>query len=135
MNLGLNNRTDLKILRDKMNKALATISDEVGISFNVGSMSYENDGTSATIKVGASAIGEDGKIVDKAAVEFEKYCDLVGLKPDDLGKPVVVGGKSFVVSGLNMKAKKYPVIARAPSGKSYKLSAAAVRTWLRGTAA
>jgi len=53
----------------------------------------------------------DKAVLDSAAkAEFENYADMFGLRPDDYGREFVANGKVYVVSGFDMKRRKYPIL-------------------------
>ena len=58
---------------------------------------------------------------DAGENQFASTAHLVGLHADDFGKTFQVHGKTFRITGLNLRARKFPVCAvNTTDGKSYK---------------
>lgn len=109
-----------KTVSEAIMAALAVIESEHDVKFSRGSATYGSHDFS--IKISATDTGENGEVFDLAAEEFTQYANLVGLKPEDLGKVFRSGGKGFVVAGLKLKNRKMPVLATS-GGKTYKFTA------------
>ena len=116
-------RPFLNKAREHIDKALAAVGEELGVNLQLGNCRY-TPGESFTFKLEGLALGEDGKAVSKEASDFVMLATSFGLKPEDLGKEFVSRGETFKITGLNLKAKKYPIQAEMLSnGKSYKFPA------------
>ena len=109
--------------REHIDKALAAVGKELGVNIQLGNCRY-SPGESITFKLEGNALGEDGKAVSRGASDFAMLATSFGLKPEDLGKEFVSRGETFKITGLNLKAKKYPIQAEMLSnGKGYKFPA------------
>jgi len=106
-------------LRKKLQAALEKVSEELGWKLSLGSCKYYSV---AEFKLEAAPIGETGEAVSKVAEDFKKLARVYGFKPEDLGRQFQYSGYRFELLGLNIKCRKYPVLAkRIQNGKHYKL--------------
>jgi len=106
-------------LRKKLQAALEKVSEELGWKLSLGSCKYSSV---AEFKLEAAPIGDTGEAVSKVAEDFKKLARVYGFKPEDLGRQFQYGGYRFELLGLNIKYRKYPVLAkRIQDGKQYKL--------------
>lgn len=72
------------------------------------------DGHIMNIKLEVTAPDQHGQFVTKMEVNFKKLAEVYGLKKDDLHRPMIhpSTGDVYIVSGLNPKAKKYPILCK-----------------------
>lgn len=107
----LNDKTALRLLRNKIDEALGAVAQECGLSkLQTGHIRYEYDGLSAKITVNAEATAKDGSNADER--EFKRYAPLFGLKESDLHRKITFGGKRYEIVGLRPNRRKYPVLCR-----------------------
>jgi hypothetical protein len=107
-----------------MKAALAAVEADLGVTIEVGGGSYDPTGE-FTPKVRVKLAG-----ADRAA--FEKYAPMVGLDPADFGREFSYNGKTVRISGLNLRAPRFPVILTdVKTGKTYKAPEDSVRLRLR----
>ena len=111
----------LKVIREKMNEALAVL-EEIGIHTNVTNISYQDQ--NATVKVEISVMGENGEIVSKEALDYERYRDMYELP--ELGTTFQNRGQTYTITGLKPRSHKYPVLAERADGKTFKFPRSAV---------
>jgi hypothetical protein len=115
--------TTLNMIRREMDEALAKIGARHGVSFNLGSMRYDGDGSRFTVKTECLRRSEDGTVETKEAKDFTRLAHLYGLKPEHLGVTVTMGGEHYRISGLSTRSRKYPILAmRLKDGKTYKFT-------------
>jgi hypothetical protein len=114
----LNDAVALKILRDRIDKALGLIKAELGLTvLRTGNISYERDGASCRIQVKAETT-VDGKT--KEELDFRTYHTLFGLKAHHLHAKFYRHGEPFEVVGIVPSRRKFPVVAKnVISGKRY----------------
>lgn len=127
----LNNRQDLRTLRSDLQAALSDLETKHGITFNVGRMTYEADGSMAKIKLSAvsgEAPGNVGDLGTPEAVEYATRAPEFGLEKAWLGREFNCVHGTFKLVGLKPRARKYPVVAQAENGKRYKMPVAIVRS-------
>ena len=110
-------RENLDILRpiieDTLNKELT----KFGLSIDLGSISFGDNDFRTKLKV-MCGTNEDG-----AKRDWEKYARLFGLNAEDFGTLFINGGKTFQVSGIAVKSRKYPILATNEHGVEYKFPA------------
>lgn len=72
-----------------------------------------------------------GEGTDKTAVarkEFETYCHLFDLTPEDFGREFTCQFETYRIVGLKPERPKYPILGlRLKDGKTYKIPLAAVQ--------
>lgn len=130
------NRESVRVLRTKIDAALATVGKEMGLSLKAGNCYFT--GTTATFKLEVATIAADGKVVNKMAEEFRRYAPLYHLKPDDLGREFTIPFTTakYVVEGIKPSSRKYPIICKKLyDGKMYKMTARQVVGALYGAKA
>lgn len=109
----------LRIVREKMDEALAVLAD-IGIHAKVGGISYQDQ--NATVKVEIAVMGENGEVVSKEALDYERYREMYDLP--ELGTTFVNRGVMYTITGLKPRSTKYPVLAERVDGKIFKFTRA-----------
>ncbi len=104
-------KAGIKLLNADIAEALQAVADKHGISVKVNGGTYDPSGLFKP-RVAFTADNH-------AEAEFKQYANLFGLKPDAFGKTFTNSGRTFTIAGLNLKARKRPVLATADDGKSY----------------
>lgn len=104
--------------------ALAALAEKHGVTIEYRGGKYE--ATSFEFKMRAVVKPTDGSIPGPEAAAFRVNATFYGLRPEDLGKSVVLGGIPMVITGLNTRSHKMPIILKAARG-SMKASAESVR--------
>lgn len=112
-------------LRADIVSALKGVEEKYNLKFSVGNAKHDYVYCELTLK--ASTISPSGETQTKQATNFKKYCDLFGLKAEDLNKMFAANGTTYKIIGLNAASTKYPVIVSDPKGKEYKFTAEGVR--------
>tara|TARA_R110002096_G_C14661938_1_gene728410 strand:- start:20779 stop:21171 length:393 start_codon:yes stop_codon:yes gene_type:complete len=127
------NKRVLEALRDDINKALrdADIDVRYGIELKTGKCSF--NANNATMKLEIAAVGDDGQVESKEAIAWKSRAELMGLPTDGIGKKFSWNGCEYTVTGLNTKARKYPVCASL-QGKTYRFPVSVVVGALRASA-
>jgi hypothetical protein len=75
------------------------------------------------LRVAGTADGRSGE-----QAEFEKYCFIAGLTPEDFGLEFTYNGEDYRVTGIAAKRSKNPVItARIRDGKRFVFSSDVLR--------
>ena len=67
-----------------------------------------------------STADSTGKTVNPAKANFESKAFLVGVKKTSFGKTFSARGVNYTITGLNTRAKKYPIQAQRGNGQQYK---------------
>lgn len=115
-------RTALGLIKQRIIDTAGPAAAELGlaISFEGGTFGDK----SATLKLEVAIVAADGTVETKAKQDFEKYCALVGLKPEDFGRVFTHRGRRFKICGLKPGAGKFPLLATdQASGKVFKFPA------------
>ena len=120
MTAQLNDKQQLRVLREKIAAALASVEREEDIKFTVGGISYRRDGSSARIKLSVATVAKDGTVADPARGAWARYAaSLYDLPLDALDRQVVIRGKVFTVAGLALNRPKNPVKLVDPRGGEF----------------
>jgi len=119
-----------KNLRDIQNDIMDAISE---VESKHGITIAPHGGTQghldATLKFKLSATNEDGE--NQAALDFKRYANLYGMKPEWLGEEIRNGGKVYTITGFLPNRRKNVVEITNPKGKGYVISAEAIVTAMR----
>lgn len=122
-------RQTLKMLRPELEQALKALGEKYGLAFTAGNGSFGGD--AGSMKININVIPEDGKIISKEAKDFEQYAELYyKVKPSDLGRTIIIQGRSFVLTGLKLGVKRPFVIKDLKKNKNYQCNAEAVKAAL-----
>lgn len=122
------NRANVRILNKEILAALKPISQKHGLVLEKNAKTYYRDRLPGMFQFIIRVEGEDGEVLDTKAQEFQNGARLVGLDPNDLGREFVIRGSRYKITGLNLRARKYPVLGeRLSDGKTYKFGASTVQ--------
>ncbi|MCK9445938.1 hypothetical protein M0Q50_03500 [bacterium] len=114
--LKLNDNSSLEILRDEVNNRLKDIEKDFGVSMKVGHISYQQ--LKATFRLDATIAS-----VDVSKIDYEKYCGFFDIPKDSYGKTFISGGTTYKICGINIKARKFPIVAQnLKDNKMYKFN-------------
>ncbi len=117
-------RANVRTLMDEVHEALAPIAEKHGLVLDRKGKTFYADKVPVMFQMLVRVEDSDGKVLDSKAQQFKASASLVGLKAEDLGKTFVIRGASYEVSGLNLRAHKFPVLATSTAtGKTYKFPA------------
>jgi hypothetical protein len=116
--------TSLDKLREDMTKLLESYGIQHDINFQVGKISYSQDYANIGIK---AYVKDNTNNIDGKKSEFERNSRVIGASPDWFGKRAMLNGKWYTVSGINTRARKYPVILSCDDGTSVKSTIESVR--------
>jgi hypothetical protein len=112
-------------LRQDIETVIAGVGQKYGISIKVGGCRYSPE--NATFKLELATIANDGTVATREAKDFTEYAELFGLKPEQLGTTIQFRGESYVVRGLAVKSRRFPVLTqRVSDGKFFKLQVGAL---------
>lgn len=111
--------------RFDLQEAFAAVGKRHDISIKHGKITYSDTSFSFKVECVKTDVGD----VKKS--EFEKFCKLYGLEPEDYGRQFILEGKTYRLDGLNLNAQKYRCrCTELSSGDSYKMTLDSVRTAL-----
>ena len=117
----------VKAIRMAMDKALAKVEKEYGITIKTGNARFSGD--EVTFKVKANTMGNDGTVNTREANMWDLHADMNGLGHLKVGDTVNLQGKSFTIAGWNTRARKSPVNITDQNGRGYKCSVAMVKMY------
>lgn len=116
-------RSDCKIIRTALNKALADVGKELGLDIRAGNASY--DDISVRFKVECVCTG-----ADKGKADFEAECGYFHLPASAYKAEFKYNGKTWILEALKPNRPKYPILASQKSapGSNFKLPRQAIST-------
>ena len=117
-------RTTVRLLGDKIEEALQAVAKEYGVAIKRGNGTFEP--SNFTMKIECSVV-VDGNVVTKEAEHFKRYATFYGMKPEDLGKTIRVGRDIYEITGMRLKAHKYPILGKRPDGRTFYLPLSSVK--------
>ena len=100
--------------------ALEEVASRFGVDVQVGGGRY--DPTAGTFMPKETCTESGG-----AEREWHQYAPLVGLDADAFGREFSSRGQQFRITGINLRASRFPVLAvQVGTGKTYKFPEAAI---------
>jgi len=99
-----------KLLRERIEQALAPLAAELGVDFKVGNASFTP--TFVKFQFTTELAGRDA-----GAEEWHRYCAMLRLPKDALGTTIPFNGRPVKIVGLQMSRRRYPVLVESLGGK------------------
>ena len=122
----------IRELRGEIDQALEVLAKKHGLQIKAGNAKYDPHGQFCTFQLECSVLDENNQAKTQEAVDFERMANLYNLKPEDLGKTIVVHGTEYTIEGLKPRSSKYPIcVSRNSDGRKFKLVADWVRSALK----
>lgn len=120
-------KSNLSVVRTKIQQALSKVEDELGIKLDLGSISFDQNSFSARMKCGI--VGDGGK--KEVNLLHQAYLSGMGAP---LGSKLTLKGKHFEVTGYNAsKPKNCIEITEISTGKIFGCNAESaqygIRSW------
>lgn len=116
-------RSKVKQFNQDVLKAVEKVYKSYGMQYNGSSTKYSD--VSLELKLKFLINGENGESGDERL--FKQYAFLYGVKDNDYGKTFTQGGRTFKLTGINPRAKKYPFVGQdVKTGSSYKFTRSAI---------
>ncbi len=113
------NKANLNTIRADITAALKAVEKKHGVSFDLGNIRYSDSNFRAKLECNSAADASGNTVnIDKA--NFERQAFLFDIAKDAFGKTFKSNGRTFTITGINSRAKKYPVNAVAANGDTYK---------------
>lgn len=97
-------------IRTRLKELLKAFEAEGLCATLSGTARYNTTTVKFTLEI--TEAGPDGKVEPKEARLFREQAELFGLKPTDLHRYIMLGGKQYQIMGLNPKAQKNVVILK-----------------------
>lgn len=114
------NKENLKMLRPEIQAVLDMIKDEYGVSFELGTIRF--DETSFKMQVTASILAEGATSAKEARMatyekSFVDFAKVYGFEKTDLHREFTSKGHVYMIMGLNFNKKKYGLVTRRDDGQ------------------
>lgn len=124
-------KAEVQKLRKELNEAMNAVAEKYGARANIGNISFGID-VSAKFNISRISENEHGEYVhSKEAQAFLNRAESeFGLKKDVLNEPCKYKGKTYVITGYNTRAKRYP-IEITENGKPMKAGIGFMKTFVR----
>lgn len=114
-------RATVKHLIEESDLVLTQALAPLGLKVTRGRSVYDAD--KLTLKMEITAAGTD---LEKK--EFERWAELLGVKPEDYGREINYGGTRYVLCGLSINRPKFPFVGkRLSDGAKFKLAGPGVK--------
>ena len=120
-------RKSIKVISESAMEALQMVAEDLGLKVEVKSGSFDPGAGTFTPKFVFSVEGSE-----QAA--FARDCGFVwgddgpaGLEPSDFGATFKSQGQTFTLVGVNLRAPKFPLLAKAEDGRIFKFKASAIK--------
>lgn len=124
------NKSNLKTIRADITAALAAVEKQHGVSFKLGNIRFSDNDFRGKLEC-FSTSDNSGKVVNVDKQNFESKAWMVGIDKIAFGKSFHSNGRKFTITGLNTRAKKYPVQASTANGKRFKFPVSSLPQNLR----
>lgn len=112
----------MKLIQDIAKEALDKAFAGTGV--NVRLKSATIGGMVGSQKIDFQIEAEPGSVPNTIEAEyFKQDCYVYGLKPEDLGRMVLVNGRQMKLVGMKPKSLKYPFLALDEAGRRFKIPA------------
>ena len=125
----LNNKQTLRTLREVIEKALINMSVsgryEDMYVFELGSCTYDRDGSNATFKLNVRVKGAK----TREEKQLKSFADLDDI---DINKTWKEGTREFKLCGYNTKAPKFPYLMKdinSSGSQTYKIGTSTAKRW------
>lgn len=123
-------RQDAIKMKEEIEQALSKVAKKYGANVKLGNIRYGDTLTSKVTfsKVSSNKHGEF--VMTKEAKTFLLRAKGLGLREDVLNEKIRHQGSTYVVTGFNTRAKKYP-ITYTKDGRRMKSSVEYMKTFVR----
>ena len=121
----LNNKQTLRTLREQIENALKDRVVLVELIFELGSCSYDRDGSNATFKLNVRVKGAK----TREEKQLNSFADLDDI---DINKTWTEGTRKFKLCGYNTKAPKFPYLMKdinSSGTQTYKIATSTAKRW------
>ena len=111
-------------VRADIDEAIAGLGHKYNLSISLRNITYGQQ--NATGKIEMSLLDEDGVVQTPLRTAWERHARFYQLDPTWLGQTFISNGSVHTITGLKVKAPKYPVLTES-NDKSYKWPAETVK--------
>lgn len=110
--------SELKAFREDFNKAVKALSAQYGITLKIANITYSN--SEFHTKLTGERVLDKKDAEAKERAEWNRYCGLVDLTPEDYGFVYVKDNLTLTAVAINPNAPKNSLTLRDQNGKLYK---------------
>jgi hypothetical protein len=118
---------DWKILIKDIKEALEPIEKKHNVSIKLGTLRYSDSSFNVKIEGLINSIDRSGE-----RIEFDRLCNSFGLTREDYKRTFLYKGKTYELVGFNLKARKYPYVAREVGTENTTRFTESVITLIKG---
>lgn len=108
--IGAFDRNSAKDLQEKLKKHLADFLEAEGLTISFKGGTYDRMRVTFRTEFGIVKHNAAGEVMDTYALQFESYGESLGFKKSDLGREIRFDGQLVKIVGLEVSAKKFPVV-------------------------
>lgn len=108
--MNLSDKSALRLLRERINQALASLEQELGVKLSAANITFDADGKTAAIKLEAVAT-DQGEVESRYAKDYKQFAAMFKLPADGIGRTFLSRDIPYIIVGLDIKRRKNPVIA------------------------
>ena len=109
---------------------ITSFEEHFGVQATIGRITYSHNNCKIPFEV--AEVKEDGTVATKEAETFKRLANNYGLKPELLGQEFESQGHTFIVTGMNTRARKFPIQGvRKLDGARFKFPVAQVQRAFR----
>jgi len=120
-------RAACRTISDTALKALQAVAAQHGLTVKAAGGRYEDTRYTARFAFTVN----DAQVLETSAKEkWDKWCELLGLKPEDFGKTFTVKGKTYRITGLLPNRDKNSIQLDC-AGQAKVCSAASIKQFLK----
>lgn len=119
---------NVRDLMSEIEEALEPIAEKHGLTLDRKGRTFYRDSLPVMFQLLVKQEDEDGNAMDSKAKDFVRCARNYGLSADDYHAEFQSNGRTFRITGLNTRARGYPVLAEdVRNGKTYKFPAGRVK--------
>jgi len=112
------NRIQAKQMGEDIKNALKEVAEKYNMTIEYRGGTFSD--TDYKPKITFTGKSTDGK--SRQEQEWDLYADMLDLKKEWLGEVITLSGKDCIITGLDMKKSKYPVMVEGENGHKYKVT-------------
>lgn len=115
-----------KAIADGTIAAIQAFAEEHGLTARYAGGKYDPTAGKVTLKIEVALTSIDG-----AKVEWDRYCSLYQLTPDDYGRTFTYRNVTYTLKGFRPRAPKRPISASDSDGRTFSFPDELVRLALQ----
>lgn len=120
-------KNNLNTLRKDIAEALKQVEAKHNIAFKLGNIRFSSKQMKLALESFVVGDATDGAPANADKASFEANAHKVGLKKEDWGKQLNIGGERMTLVGIKPANHRMPFIVENAKGKRYKVRAEQLR--------